>query len=128
MLRMMRRKLQLLLARAFHWLTPQPDQSSTIRYLSTALAELASREDTPRARYMERLAELVEARQMAGAGPWTVGPIALEQTDRILTEAAQRFDLKESGPPAAPGAYGDIELALMNVEWRREINVSWLEF
>jgi hypothetical protein len=31
-------------------------------------------------------------------------------------------------PLSAQGAYGDIELALQNVEWRREVNMSWLEF
>lgn len=124
----MRRKVQVILARLFHWITPKPDQSSTIRVLSNALAELAAREDSPRARYMERVAELVEARAMAGAGPWIAGPAALASTDRLLTEAAKRFDMKETAPVSVPGAYGDIELALQNVEWRREINLSWLEF
>jgi hypothetical protein len=125
----LRRSIRNFLAAAFRWFAPPPpDQSATIHYLATALADQVARESSPRARYIERLAELMEARQMCGGGPWTVGPVALATTDRILTEASQRFDVRESQPPAAPGAYGDIDLALQNVEWRREINMSWLEF
>ena len=36
--------------------------------------------------------------------------------------------LRETSPLLSAGATGDIELALQNVEWRREINLSWLEF
>lgn len=128
----MRRKiltfLSRALARTLRALTPQPDQAATIRTLSNALAELAARENTPRARYLERVAELAESRAMAGSGPWLAGPEALKQTDMLLSEAVSRFEMRESAPLAAPGAYGDIDLALQNVEWRREVNLSWLEF
>lgn len=128
----MRRKVQILLARAFRWLQPKPDQSQTINVLSGKLLELtaaaADERDSQRARYLERVAELVEARAMAGAGPWAAGPGALKQTDMILAEADRRFRETTPSPISAQGAYGDIELALQNVEWRREVNLSWLEF
>jgi hypothetical protein len=115
---------------------PPPDQSSVIRKLNDALVDLATRENGARAAYMERVAELVEARQMAGTGPWTVSPAALASTDRIIEDATKRFGqpfrpipLKETANAiTAQGVYGDIELALQNVEWRREVNLSWLEF
>jgi hypothetical protein len=127
----MRRTLRNWFAAAHRWLSPPPpDQTSTIRYLADRLAAVAGQSDDtgPRARYMERVAELAEARVFCGAGPWLAGPAAIESTDRLLTEAATRFNLKESQPPAVQGAYGDLELALQNVEWRREVNLSWLEF
>ncbi len=77
---------------------------------------------------MERVAELVEARQMAGVGPWRVGPEALRQTDDIIESAYRGTPLREAGTPLSVGAYGDINMALANVEWRREVNTSWLEF
>jgi hypothetical protein len=87
---------------------------------------------------MERIAELQEARQMAGAGPWRVDEAVLEETDRVLGYAMERLNqgpprsgsiaIRETAPITAQGATGDIELALQNVEWRREINLSWLEF
>jgi hypothetical protein len=115
---------------------PPPDQRTVIRKLNDALVDLAGRDNNARTAYAERIAELVEARQMAGAGPWSVSPAALAGTDRIISDALERFgkpaprlQLAESGNAiTAQGAYGDIELALQNVEWRREVNLSWLEF
>lgn len=84
--------------------------------------------------YWDRLGELIEARQMAGSGPWTVSDAVLKQTDNLIRFAASRLEdpnglsLRETAPIAAQGATGDIELALQNVEWRREVNLSWLEF
>jgi hypothetical protein len=85
--------------------------------------------------YAERVAELVEARQMAGAGPWRVPGAVLRQTDQLISSAMERLKsgggdlpLREASPDITAGAYGDIELALQNVEWRREVNISWLEF
>lgn len=66
---------------------------------------------------------------MAGAGPWHVGPEALAKTDAIIESAYRESRrLLEAGTPLSVGAYGDIDLALANVEWRREVNTSWLEF
>lgn len=116
-------------------LRPHPTQSEielgrANRILTERAAELASRADeaSGRREYMERISELVEARQMAGAGPWHVGPAALERTDAIITEAYRVASLREAGTPLSVGAYGDIDMALANVEWRREVNTSWLEF
>ncbi len=88
--------------------------------------------------YMERISELAEARQMTGSGPWVTSPATLEQTDRILGEAYSRFNesdssprirVKEDGPlPANNGWWGELDLLLDTAEWRREVNLSWLEF
>jgi hypothetical protein len=45
-----------------------------------------------------------------------------------LAEALVDGKVSEAQLPGAVGAFGDIELALQNVEWRREVNYSWLEF
>ena len=92
-----------------------------------------AREDVGRREYAERVAELVEARQMAGAGPWQVSPAVLDATDRTIERALQRYGqpiaVRESNMSiSAQGAFGDIELALQNVNWRREVQISWLEF
>lgn len=106
-------------------------QGATITRLNEALIELATREDAAKAVYMERVSELIEARNMAGSGPWKVAPGIIAQTDRLITEALQRFNqpmaVRENAI-TAQGAYGDIELALQNVQWRREVNLSWMEF
>ena len=68
----------------------------------------------------ERVAELVEAQQMRGAGPWLVA--------ESRTELDKPGKLREASAITSQGAFGDMELALQNVEWRREINLSWLEF
>jgi len=134
---MWRAKVQRFLARVIRYLHKPPDQSSTIKVLSEALRDLAGRVDTAKTLYMERVCELVEARQMAGAGPWGASPATLAHTDRLITEAYERYGkgdglstkLRESANAiTAQGVYGDIELALQNVEWRREVNLSWLEF
>jgi hypothetical protein len=98
----------------------------------------ASAREQSRREQWERVAELIEARAMAGAGPWRVPDKVLEETDRLITYASQRIDqniprpggiaVREAMPIIAQGATGDIELALQNVEWRREVNLSWLEF
>lgn len=85
--------------------------------------------------YMERLSELSEARNMTGIGPWTIGPGTLQETDRLLAEASRRFKesdggqrFRESDLPPQNGWWGEIDLILDTAEWRREINLSWLEF
>lgn len=98
--------------------------------LRRADAWRAKRED-----YMERVAELAEARQMTGAGPWIIGPATAQETDKILAEAAERFQesgrstrLRENELPVNNGWWGELDLLLDTAEWRREINLSWLEF
>ncbi len=119
----MRRYIRTLLARAHRALKTQPDPElvGTIRAQQDLLNEAARRESRYRQDYVERAAELIEARQMAGGGPW----LAHETTRELGLPTTH---LRESTPITAQGAYGDIDLALQNVEWRREINLSWLEF
>ncbi len=102
---------------------PPPAKDYKAEYLAVAeaLNESRAREDRYRADYMERAAELIEAKQMAGAGPWLVA----EARGQVNNPHA---NLREATPLDSQGAYGDIELALQNVEWRRQVNLSWLEF
>jgi hypothetical protein len=109
------------LASAYRALQPTRTYQEEYRATSQALAESQAREDRYRADYIERAAELIEARQMAGAGPWLVA----EARGQVNTPGAT---LREATPLDSQGAYGDIELALQNVEWRRQVNLSWLEF
>ena len=105
--------------------------------LNAAALEEAERRRQTEGEQAERIAELIEARQMAGSGPWRVSTAALRQTDELIASSIERLKtggsgsgmaLRESDPALTQGAYGDIELALQNVEWRREVNLSWLEF
>ena len=119
------------LLRFAHLLTPadpreaektqrQKDLEAEHRLMRSQLDETRSRQAEYRAEELERIAELVEARQMQGSGPW------------LVSEAREQLDkpgkLREVQPTTSQGAFGDMELALQNVEWRREINLSWLEF
>lgn len=124
----MRAFLRSVLARAHRALLSPPDLTSENRYLKDALNALVVRnfEEQAKADARERIGELIEARAMAGAGPWqqaSAGQVA--EANRVINVA---LGLRESNPIISQGAYGDIELALQNVEWRREINLSWLEF
>ena len=143
-----RRALQRTVNALQRWLTPSPDLSAQNRYLEARLnEEVLTRQALERVSMgdaQERIGELIEARQMAGSGPWNVSAAVIKQTDAVLNlaleslrqpqTAADYFHdqaavaLRETTPLLAQGAYGDIELALQNVEWRREINLSWLEF
>ncbi len=95
--------------------------------LSNALAEQYARQDAKREEYMEHVSELAEAVQMCGSGPWKIGPQALEESNRIIAAATSEpgTKLREAN---VIGAFGDLELALQNVEWRREVQFSWLQF
>lgn len=132
-------------------IVPQPNFERENRILHRLLDAEAERnsilERIAQDDAMERIGEMIEARNMAGAGPWRIPAAVVEQTDALIdaaravlqkpavlretfeAELANRgLSIKESSPMLAQGAYGDIELALQNVEWRREINLSWLEF
>lgn len=126
----MRRKFRTWLYKLLRLTAEKQDQSRLINRLNEALVDLSARDNPQRARYLESVAELVEARQMMGSGPWQVSPAALQRTDGIIEDArlnyGQSRGFRES--LAAQGATGDLELALMNVEWRREVNLSWMEF
>src|ERR1017187_186174 len=125
-----------LLRRLHSKLNPPPNQSSQLReaaarerFLAERLAEIAATEalrDADRA-FHSMVDDLVEARALAGAGPWRVSAAALEQTDRLVTSLREGIPLREDFTNTQ-GAYGDIELALQNVDWRREVNFSVLQF
>jgi len=113
---------------------PAPRRGTIERTLDSLAAEnerLSNRGRDDEA--AERIGELIEARAMAGSGPWRVPAHVIAQTDAIIEEAVsalrdRHVGAREAAPAIAQGAYGDIELALQNVEWRRQINLSWLEF
>ncbi len=118
-------------SRAAKALTPSKDQTTQLyeaqareRFLTEKLAEIAEKESVRAAQqsFGAMVEDLVEARAMAGAGPWKVGAAALKETDRVIK------GLRESLSDSAVGAYGAIELALNTVDWRREINFSVLQF
>jgi hypothetical protein len=131
----MRNWLRRLLLKIARRLTPQPDPAAENRVLKDVLSRVIERDaEEQRAReYGERVSELIEARQMAGSGPWRVSKGLIEETDALIMQAAERIKqggtaLRETQPISAAGATGDIALALQNVEWQRQINLSWLEF
>jgi len=101
---------------------PPRDNSPLMRVLSEEALRAREYDSKLRRDYMERAAELIEAKQMGGSGPW------LTHENRQQLAEHPELAIRESNPLISQGAYGDIELALQNVEWRREINLSWLEF
>ncbi len=112
---------------------PPPDRSGEVAARYAAIEALRESDARRQEAGMEMARELIEAQHMAGRGPWTVGPETAQQTDRLIRAAMQRQNssdvpLRESLPLAAQGAWQDIELALQNIEWKREVNFSWLEF
>lgn len=132
----MRHWLMRLLVRWYRALRPQPtpqelDLTAQNHWLSQEL-DASMRDNNRRGvEYLESVVELIEARQMAGVGPWLASAAVLADTDDKISHAIESYKnikVKENQPITAIGAYGDIELALQNVEWRREVNLSWLEF
>jgi hypothetical protein len=139
MRRRLRRFAEQIHRRLTKYLNPPRDLKAENRWLHDRLDEqtltLRAFERAQQADAAERIAELIEARQMAGSGPWLVSPATLKNTDALIKASIESLQhpgaavkLREANPLLAQGAYGDIELALQNVEWRREINLSWLEF
>jgi hypothetical protein len=136
--------LRKLLGRLWRWLNPPPDRSRELteenRLLRDRLYERLNEVIGQQRRqdYLERIQELAEAKQMAGVGPWRVSAAVIRDTDQLIAIASNRLNqpsappggiaVRETAPITAQGATGDIELALQNVEWRREVNLSWLEF
>ena len=109
-----------------------PDLIRRNELLAKLLSEAQASNALRRESFLEMVSEMAEAVQMAGSGPWKIGPEVVRQTNALISAAHESFksgvSLREANPIAAQGAFGDIELALQNVEWRREINLSWLEF
>src|SRR5580704_15326582 len=137
----MRNRLRRWLASAHRKLTPpkfppDPRLVESLRIASEELARRAETEDSRRQQFLEFVNEMIEARRMGGSGPWQQSEAQMQESDRLLglAEAVANganigpVELAEAQLPGAIGAFGDIELALQNVDWRREINFSWLEF
>lgn len=101
-------------------LARESEKDRTIRVLSDALVSASQREEIQKRERFERSNEMEEALAMRGGGPWRLPPDPGER--EVATREAGGF----SG--VAQGAYGETELMLQNVEWRRETNLSWLEF
>lgn len=73
----------------------------------------------------ERNSELLEMTRMSGAGPWRMPGASGSKDDTGYPTALREVGIS---PYIAQGAYGDVELMLSNVEWKRETALSWLEF
>jgi len=115
-------------ARALTPKPPDPDVRSALKLANAEIERLRATEADQWERYKERCCELIEARSMTGSGPWLAfeARAALERDPNIGGKEIAK--LREANPIVSQGAFGDIELALQNVEWRREINLSWMEF
>ncbi len=133
----MRRWLLTLLRKLYLRLSnhkPDPSISPRERALAEAYVELDARQRERREAGAELIAEMVEAVRMSGQGPWKISPEVVQQSNRLIASAQQAMaqessmPLREGIPQIAQGAFGDIELALQNVDWMRQINLSWLEF
>jgi hypothetical protein len=126
-----------LLIRLVRWLRRPSAESRLIdaqaqnRALLTVLNGLPQREQENFGIYSEMASEMIEARLMQFSGPAFGNPspdLVREAREAVIRVQERALGLSEGPLPAGTGAYGDIELALQNVEWRREINMSWLEF
>ena len=132
----MRHLIRSLLVRLLNRLRPKPDRiielQERVRAYQQVLSQMPVSERGNFVRFSSFAAEMIEARLMAGAGPGFAGPSAemIHEADDAIRRIHDRaLGLREAGVTlAGQGAFGDIELALQNVEWRREINLSWLEF
>jgi hypothetical protein len=113
-----------------HAIMREAEKDDTIRALASRL-NAASVADEMRARMtIDRESEMEEAMHMGGAGPWRMpGVEQMRKAGRDVTPERTESILREANFPfIAQGAYGDAELMLNNVEWKREVNLSWLEF
>lgn len=113
---------------------PEPPLSPRERAIAEAYLQLDAKQRERREAGAELIAEMVEAVRMSGAGPWKISPEVVQQSNRLIASAQQAMaqessmPLREGFPQNSQGAFGDIELALQNVDWMRQINLSWLEF
>lgn len=125
--------LRALLARCLRYLTPKTDPLPALREEVSALksiieANLHRPMEEVQRRYLSLRNELVEAVQMAGAGPWTASLETLRATEKLIEEADRKLGLRETQADGSIGAAGDINLMLANVNWKRDIQLSFLEF
>ena len=112
-------------------LTPKPDLVSPLREEISALRRIVAERvggtvEQANRKYLAILSDLAEARQMAGIGPWSVSPAAMRTTEALLKEA--QLSLRETQADGSIGATGDINLMLNTVQWRRDLQLSFLEF
>ena len=101
----------------------EADKDRTIQLLNAALFAQDAKERAEVRQAQEQQYELEEAMHMGGAGPWRAPVRSSESGDMSNAELREN-----SLPYIAQGAYGDAELMLQNVEWKRETALSWLEF
>lgn len=117
-------ELALSIRHASNAISRERDKDRTIDMLSTALIQREAQDLAERRNVEDQRAELQEAIYMGGAGPWRA-PLHESQAGERAGDTA----LRESTLPfVAQGAYGDAELMLNNIEWKRETSMSWLEF
>ena len=110
---------------------PRPvDKDGVIAELGRSLSDAIQIREAGRQDYIERCHELVEARQMAGSGPWLAESVRgrIDQREGSLTVGSRALIGVRESNVGAQGAMGQLELDLQNIDWRREINLSWLEF
>ncbi len=105
-------------------ITREAAKDRAINSLALENLNLKAREREREMTERDNDAELYEMSMMRGTGPWR-----LPDAERLRAGAAKPLQLGESTSPfVAQGAYGDTELMLQNIDWRRETNLSWLEF
>lgn len=101
----------------------EAEKDRAIHYLSTQLMAAEAAELERRRDEAERSSEIEEMLAMRGAGPWRMPGALGAKRGEYPTQ------LRESLLPfTAQGAYGDTEIMLNNIEWKRETALSWLEF
>jgi hypothetical protein len=93
----------------------EANQQQAIQALSGELEALRALEALRLRNQAEDDGELREALAMAGPA-WQLPKVESGAGGKVLREAD------------AQGSYMDLELALQNVEWRREVSGSWMEF
>jgi hypothetical protein len=101
------------------------------RFLTERLSEMARTEAAREAEaaFQSMAADLIEARAMAGAGPWRVGPEALAATEALIDRVRQGpTSIREDALPLSAGAAGETDLIFQTLDWRREINFSAMQF
>ena len=102
-----------------------PDQSGVIKLLADKLAAVDPGHDYRSEWLAQDQHEAIEAQHlMRGAGPW----LSAENRQRVAEKGVGAKLVQARESIGAQGSMGDLELALQSVEWRREVNLSWLEF
>ena len=127
--------LRAVLLRLWRRLQPKPDIHTVraeLNVYKAILNNMPLEERVGFVRFASVAAEMIEAKLMCGSGPRfsSPGPELVAEADNAIKRIYDgALGLREGGANiSSQGAFGDIELALANVEWRREINLSWLEF